>query len=165
MWNSTFRERAREEAAAKGVNELRKILNLSFALALVAGLFAGSLASVGATSSPLSPTYGPEQPGSPIIFFPFVHNGTRCEWDDVHRIGDDPEPRSLPGQRRTVKAYGGNTVNALLNPRASKTFSANDDWGFQARGRRGRPGSLDIGRNRSDDRPEHVSVGDTDDVR
>ncbi len=24
-----------------------------------------------------------------------------------------------------VKAYGGNTVNALLNPRASKTFSAN----------------------------------------
>ena len=52
-----------------------KFLNVTFALALVAGLFAASVASVGA----ISPVYGPEIAGTPTIFFPFVYNGTMMD--------------------------------------------------------------------------------------
>lgn len=100
---------------------MRKFLNFSFALALVAGLFAGSLASVGATS----PVYGPENPGASTIFFPFVHNGTTVDGMkfDGQVVVQNLEvfPIDVTVADASGKALAS---NVLLNPRASKTWSA-----------------------------------------
>jgi hypothetical protein len=109
------------QAAAKGVIELRKFLNLSFALALVAGLFAGSLASVGATS----PTYGPQVPGNNMLFFPFVHNGTTEEGMKFTGAVDIQNLEVFPINVTLMDASGATLAGPfLLNPRASKTWGA-----------------------------------------
>jgi hypothetical protein len=116
---------AREaNAAAKGVSKLRKskLLNLTFALALVTGLFAGSLASVGA----ISPVYGPEIQGSPMVWFPFVPK------DTMYANGMGPfngavtiqNQGNLPVNVLLTDLSGGNTKTFKLNERASKTYSA-----------------------------------------
>jgi hypothetical protein len=97
---------------------LRKILNLSFALALVAGLFAGSLASVGAAG----PSYGPQEPGNNMLFFPFVHNGTTEDGMNFTGSVVIQNLEVFPINVHLQSAGGG--TDALLNPRASKTFSA-----------------------------------------
>jgi len=108
-------------AAAKGDFELRKLLNLSFALALVAGLFAGSLATAGA----ISPVYGPEIPGNPTIFFPFVYNGTMLNgMGPFNGAVTIQNQDNLPINVKVTDAGGAALKSFTLNPRASKVYSA-----------------------------------------
>jgi hypothetical protein len=97
------------------------LLNLTFALALVTGLLAGTVATAGA----LSPVYGPEMQGSPVVFFPFVYNGTT-----LSGVGPFNGAVTIQNQNNvpinvavTDAAYNG-LKSFTLNPRASKTYSA-----------------------------------------
>ncbi len=99
-----------------------KFLNVTFALALVAGLFAASVASVGA----ISPVYGPEIAGTPTIFFPFVYNGTMMDgmgpFDGSITIQNQ---NALPISVDVMNAGGSTLASGInINPRGSKTWSA-----------------------------------------
>lgn len=102
-----------------------KFLNLTVAIGLIAVVFATAAATVSA-NTPFSPTYGPEQPGNPTIFFPFVHNASTV--DGIANVSGAVAIQNLELFPVSVNVMDASwnvlAGNVLLNPRASKTWTA-----------------------------------------